>query len=249
MLAIIRTILTAYRRNGTVWQFIGLGIVVSIISVVAISISLGETSKIMTDIRVTGIEAIGVVSIIFFVATAWKKARQDHSIHLLLTHYHHRIAIYIAYLCAYVILIWVFYLIITLIAYITMMITSNPPIPWFLSAIWLSFIKMIGLTSIARLLGSVTSGYLASIITLMIYIIGHSTWFVAYYFTRQNSEIQAIIGKILYYIFPNFQALDSHALLAQTTSLIDITRGIIIMIIYSILMVVIGTHIIRHQEL
>lgn len=248
MIPIIRTTITAYWRNNTFLQFAWLGILFACVSIIAVSISLGQSSKIMTDVRLTGIEIIGLISVIFFVATARKKARTDHSIHLILTHYHNKVRTYLAYVSAYLILIAILYVIMLIVALMTMTVSWHPPLPWFFGAVWLSFIKMIGLTSIARVLGSIMSGYLASIITLVVYMIGHSTGFVVYYFQQQWNNLSTALSKIIYYIFPNFQALDNHPLLAHTTSSLDITRWIIIMIIYSMLMLLIGVYIIRNQE-
>ncbi len=249
MFPIIRTLLTTYRRNGTLWQFFGLSIVWAIVSIIATSISLNEGTKVMNDIRLTGIEIIGLISVVFFVATIRDKSRRDQTLQLLLTHYPHISRIYIAQIFANIGLIGLLYIIMSVIAIITMFIAGHPPIAWFGLAVWWSFIKMICLTTIAQFLGSLVSGYLASILSFALYIIGHSTGFVLYYLQRQWEWLLTRIGRILYYVLPNFQALDSHNVFSHTISSIDIVIGISIMVAYSIVITTIGITHVNHQEL
>ncbi|USN57185.1 MAG: hypothetical protein H6766_01635 [Candidatus Peribacteria bacterium] len=82
----------------------------------------------MTDVWMTGIEMVGLMSVIFFVATAWRRACHDHTVHLLLTHYHRRVAIYVAYFLAYLTLIAALYSLMIFIAILTMFIAGYPPL-------------------------------------------------------------------------------------------------------------------------
>jgi ABC-type multidrug transport system permease subunit len=86
--------------------------------------------------------------------------------------------------------------------------------------------------------------------TLIIYFIGHSSGFIYYYFTKEGSAGGGALAKTIYHLFPNFEALDSSVILTSygSTSL-DIEIKISIMIIYTIVMIIIGTMIVRRQEL
>ena len=251
MIAIIQTIIKSFLRNKTMYAFIAIGIIISLISSSIGELALNEKHKIMIDMVIGSTEIIGLITAIFFGSTLLNKAKQEKTIQLLFTHNMSKQKIYISYFLWFAAVISLLYIILAttgslILLWYGIVVTST----MILAMIFL-WLKLIIIAAIAFFLSVITSSYISIIVTLAIYIVGHSISFVRYLIQQQNNASNSGIINILYHLTPNFSLLSSNTFIHTQAYLsgFDIFATISISIVQIILITFLWSYIFARKEI
>ncbi len=189
----------------------GIGAVLMLWTIITWWLALSEQTKVIRDLSIGLIEIAGLILVLFFGANVLYQEISQNTIFLLASKNINRSNILLGKFFWFSGVIWVFILIMWLL-YVGISFLYHVPLTRVhLLAIIGIGIKLEVLLAICLFFASFISPFITLFASLIIYILGHTLWFVVFYITVLKKEVfSPIITNIatfFYYIFPNFTSL------------------------------------------
>ncbi len=195
-------------RNKILYLILFFWILLIIFSLVLASLSLWQTEKIIIDFGISMIEIFGLISVIFIGWQIIFKEIEGKTIYLILSKpiYRYEFILWKFIGFALILILVIFF---QFLIFLWLLIYSQIPLHIIVvfSIIFIYF-KLLILFAIILFFSSFISSILSIILTVLVYVISHSITSIIDIALRSKNVILTYLGKSLYVIFPNFEALN-----------------------------------------
>ncbi|MDD2487562.1 MAG: ABC transporter permease [Candidatus Gracilibacteria bacterium] len=196
------------KRNKILFLILFFGILLIIFSLFLASLSLGQTDKIVIDFGLSMIEIFGLISVVFIGSQILFKEIEGKTIYLILSK---PISRYEFILGKFIGFAMILAIIITFqgLIFLALMLYSGTAISIImLFSIMFIYLKLLVLFSIILFFSTFSSSILSIMLTIFIYIIAHSITSIIDIATASKNAVMINFGKVLYVVFPNFEAMN-----------------------------------------
>ncbi len=111
-------------------------------------------------------------------------------------------------------------------------------------------LEVVLLTAVCFLFASASSQYVSSLSVTCLYFIGHMAEDLYTLAGRSKSEVLSVVGKLLYYVLPNFDRLDfkARATYFDPTSNAELLSTTAYALAYTVLVLVLATQIFERRD-
>lgn len=195
-------------RNKILYLILFFGIILIVFSLALASLSLGQTEKIIVDFWLASLEVFGFISVIFIWSQILFREIEWKTIYLILSKPISRYEFILGKFMGFASILF-FVIFFQAVIFFGLAFYSQVAFNMLLVySIVFIYLKLLVLFSIILFLSSFVSSILSIILTILVYIISHSITSIIDMASAKNNEIMAIIWKVLYVVFPNFEALN-----------------------------------------
>lgn len=213
MFVIALNTIKEFIRNKIMYVIVFIAIWLIFFSIILSQLALTESKKIIIDFTLTVIELFGLITTLFLWSYLIYNEITKNTILLILSKKPSRWHFLVWKLLGFLWLLSILYVILT-IAFLTVLFVHNI---WFdnawiyILAIFFSYLKIAITLGFIILFSSFMSPFVSLLVTLWVYLISHSLWFVKFYLNISGKvsdwTFTSKIVSFLYYLFPNFQDL------------------------------------------
>lgn len=211
MFLIATNTIKSFLRNKIVHVLLLVSILFVFFSIVLSNLSLSEHNKIIVDFSLMIIEVFWIIITLFFWANLIHTEKQKKTIQLIFTKNINKTQFlrwkflgFAGILAFYIILMSIVYIILSLLT----TTTTLPIWDWSLLSILFIYIKLLVILAILIFLGTVVSPMISIFVTIVIYIVWHTTPVLKYYVSSGDKSIfTKSIVNLIYYILPNFEQI------------------------------------------
>lgn len=195
-------------RNKILYMILFFGVLMIIFSLTLASLSMWQTSKIVLDFGLAMIEIFWLIIVIFIWSQILFKEIEWKTIYLILSKPISRYEFILGKFGGFTMILALIIFLQSLIFWIILFYSKTPFDSLIIYSIFFIFLKLIVLFAIILFFSSFISSILSIILTFLIYIISHSVTAIIDMAISWNNYFMKNFGKILYIIFPNFEALN-----------------------------------------
>lgn len=213
MFVIALNTIKEFIRNKIMYVIVFIAIWLIFFSIILSQLALTESKKIIIDFTLTVIELFWLITTLFLWSYLIYNEITKNTILLILSKKPSRWHFLMWKLLWFLWLLSILYIILT-IAFLTVLFVHNI---WFenvwsyIFAIFFSYLKISITLGFIILFSSFMSPFVSLLVTLWVYLISHSLWFVKFYLSVSwkvaDWTFTSKIVNFLYYFFPNFQDL------------------------------------------
>ena len=210
MFLIAKNTIKEFLRNKLIRLIFFCWIVFLVLAIFVGKLTIAESGKIINDFSYFFIEWFGILIILFFGTSLIYNEQKRKTLNLILSKDHSGIKFilwkffgFATVLFIFLVSIGLFFLVINL-----FFVSQNLSIVFLI--IFSIYIKLLILLSIVMFFSVFTSQVVSIVSGLIIYLISHSIAFIKYYFVSHstNFSFTKYIFNFIYYILPDFQAID-----------------------------------------
>jgi len=196
-------------RANTLYIIFAYGLMILFGLTALTPLALGEQGRILKDIGLAGIEVMGILLAIIIGTTLVYKEIERRTIYVLAAKPMTRAEFLAGKYLGMEMLSAAIVLIMTAIYYIGLIIMRQTSISIILIPIWLIFIKISIINSLALFFSSLASPVLGAVFTFCLYLAGSLSRDILELAQRLNLMSVAWMMKIIYYLLPNLGNLDA----------------------------------------
>ncbi|MDP2104095.1 MAG: ABC transporter permease [Candidatus Gracilibacteria bacterium] len=195
-------------RNKILYMIVFFGVVLIAFSLVLATLSLGQTDKIVVDFGLAMIEIFGIISVIFIGSQLLFREIEGKTVYLILSKPVARHEFILGKFLGFAAILFFIIFIQSLISFVVFFIAKTPFSILLFASIGFIYLKLLLLFAIILFFSTFISPLLSILITLGVYIIGHSVAAMITMAEKSGNVIMYYFSKVLMVIFPNFEALN-----------------------------------------
>jgi ABC-type transport system involved in multi-copper enzyme maturation permease subunit len=174
-------------------------------SVLLSTLTIGERSKIITDLGLASINLFGVVIAIFVGIGLVNKEIERRTIYTILAKPVSRLEFLIGKYAGLTLTLLVNVSVMVVGFLLTLLVTQSKVAPALFNALGLIFVELLVITAVAVLFSTFTTPTLSAIFTMAIYVIGHLTADLKDLAMKLPNILTKGILQALYYVLPNLE--------------------------------------------
>ncbi len=196
-------------RNKLVYIILATAIWLIFFSLVLQWLTINQWAKVIVDFSLTIIEVFGLITTLFLGSYLIYKEINQNTILLVLSKNPSRGKFIIWKFLWFAFLIGLLYVVLSL-AFLVVLYVYNIWFQWaFISAIFLSYIKILITLSFIVFFSTFVSPFLALLVSIWLYLVAHMTSFLRFYVLRlfDHGGIYEFFVELIYFVIPNFQNL------------------------------------------
>lgn len=220
-------------------------------SLILSKLSLGQNDRIIVDLGLASISLFGVLLTLFIGANLLNKEIDKKTIYLLLSKPMGRYEFILGKHLGLSMTLFIIITFMSLAFYGLIFITTEKVSFVYLQAIFLIYVELMLLVSIAILFSTIAPPVMSSIYTLAVYIIGHFTKDLLHFGTMSQNETMALFTRTIYYVLPDLEKLNiKNLVLYSPDGVIPeiFTGGILYGILYTFIALTISIFIFEFKE-
>lgn len=207
------------KRNKILYMILFFGIVLIIFSLALVSLSLGQTDKIVLDFWLAMIEIFGLVSVIFIWSQLIFNEIDGKTIYLILSKPINRYEFILGKFLGFAMILAAILFFQSVIFLILVQYSKIAIDSLLLFSIVFIYLKLLVLFAVILFFSTFISSILSIVLTLIVYIISHWITSIIDAATHSKNSVMLIIWKILYVVFPNFEALNIKTIILNPVKL------------------------------
>ncbi len=195
-------------RNKILYLILFFAVLLIVFSLALASLSMWQTEKIILDFWMAMIEVFWLVSVIFIWSQLIFKEIEWKTIYLILS----------KPISRYEFILWKFFGFAMILAciiffqsvfFVALLWYSKFKITTLvIAAIFFIYVKLLVLFAIILFFSTFISSILSIILTIIVYIIAHWITSIIDMAVNKNSYLLKMLGKVIFVLFPNFEALN-----------------------------------------
>lgn len=195
-------------RNKVLYMILFFWVLLILFSLFLVTLSLGQTDKIILDFWLWMIEIFGLLSVIFIGSQMLLREVEGKTIYLILSKPIARYEFVIWKFLWFAMILWSMILMQSIIFLALIWYTKTKFDILIIFSILFIYLKLLVLFAIIFLLSTFISSMLSIWMTILIYVISHSVTEIIDSARHAKNTAMLILWKTLYVLFPNFEALN-----------------------------------------
>lgn len=237
-------------RDRILYVFVTFAILLIVSSLVLGSISLDQDVKIIKDFGLAGIFFFGVLIAIFVGANSIHKEKDKRTIYIILSKPIKYWEFVLGKFLGLCLTLAVVTALMTVIFLVVVSFKTRSFELLLLEAIAFQYLELILLVAIVIAFSSFTSPISASIYTICLFIIGHSSSIISQIIAKSSNIVLTKSLSAVYYTFPNLEKfnLKTNAVFGISLNGTDAIYTVLYGLFYIALMITLATFILRKQE-
>jgi len=196
------------KRNKILYMILFFWILLIVFSIALASLSLWQTEKIILDFGLAMVEVFGLVSVIFIWSQLIFNEIDGKTIYLILSKPISRFEFILWKFLGFALILAFIIFFQTIIFLSIVFYTKTQFDPLIVYSIIFIYLKLLILFAIILFFSTFVSSILAIVLTIIVYIISHWITSIIDMAVRSKNYIMLIFWKVLYVLFPNFEALN-----------------------------------------
>jgi len=239
-------------RNKVFYTLLFFSLVFAIFSVSLSMMVLGDLSHVLVNMGLANIEIFGTLIAIFVGISLVYKELEKRTIYTIISRPIKRWKFILGKYLGLVMTLVVEILIMTAIYFAVLAFYGNlDMIPGSLIAIWLIFIKLMLITSVAVFFSSISTPILSGMFTLAFYVVGSISGYLMFFIEMDMSPALVSMIRTTAFILPDFSFMDIKSLVVYQKPIeaIYVFNATVYGLLYATMVLILGIQIFEKKDL